>query len=595
MAKRLLVIDDSLTIRKLVEISFRTTGWNIAFAPSGSAGLARAEHDVPDLILLDYVLPDMKGIDVCVRLAAQSRTASVPIILMTGKADAVRAEFQSYKSVVDYIGKPFSPQDLVAKVSGALEKKPTRRTLPSPHGAPQSAAMQVAPPIQTFSFKQSEMAAKAIYASLRNAFTQIPVWAKQMGTQPAPAYFGHKLLTPETVNGILARLMPVFRESLLGAELSSVAPAGPDVLMDARLAGWPVADVLPMFCKSGQRTGECRFTFENQTVIVYVRAGEIVLATSLDPVDYAKLAEVNVSSVPPDALAHAQAEQRRSGKPVFVALAEAGRLQSADLSHALRQQSKRLLLLIWHNDRGSFTWCERPLPAYVEAYGTDIAVAQLTLEVLRVPTPPQTADDGEDLLASKWMRREGFSRVVRRFELAGDERRVLAAVDGKSTGRRVAEAAGIEPLQTLAVLDRLARIGLVHVADSASRNGPSSHSRQVLVVDPDVSGFHKPLAELLRQRSEPLGVLSLESDTDLVATVARERPCLVILNATERGSEAEKFVRAIRSHAMLSETPVVALLDAPSATEGTDLMAAGFDAVLTKPISYADIEKVLAA
>jgi len=62
---RLLVIDDSLTIRKLVELSFRTTSFVLDFATSGAEGVAKAAQSAPDVILLDCVLPDMKSADVC--------------------------------------------------------------------------------------------------------------------------------------------------------------------------------------------------------------------------------------------------------------------------------------------------------------------------------------------------------------------------------------------------------------------------------------------------------------------------------------------------------------------------------------------------
>ena len=69
MSDRVLVIDDSTTLRKLVEIALRGTGAEIDFAASGSEGIRRAAAHPPDVILLDFMLPDMQGVDVCARLA----------------------------------------------------------------------------------------------------------------------------------------------------------------------------------------------------------------------------------------------------------------------------------------------------------------------------------------------------------------------------------------------------------------------------------------------------------------------------------------------------------------------------------------------
>ena len=80
-----LVIDDSPTIRKLVELSLRAGDHAVDFARTGREGVDHARQSPPDVILLDYVLPDMKGTDVCRELAIDARSADVPVIVMSGK------------------------------------------------------------------------------------------------------------------------------------------------------------------------------------------------------------------------------------------------------------------------------------------------------------------------------------------------------------------------------------------------------------------------------------------------------------------------------------------------------------------------------
>ena len=97
MRQKLLVIDDSLTVRKLVELSFRDAGWMMDFAVSGGEGLSKALSSAPDLVLLDYVLPDMKATEVCERLAASRKSSAWPsIILMSAKMERVRDQFKPY-------------------------------------------------------------------------------------------------------------------------------------------------------------------------------------------------------------------------------------------------------------------------------------------------------------------------------------------------------------------------------------------------------------------------------------------------------------------------------------------------------------------
>src|SRR5262245_17570314 len=115
-----LVIDDSATVRKLVEISLRGRPLRAHFADSGAEGLRTAFALLPSAILLDFMLPDMTGIEVCRALAADPRTQHIPILVVSAKHDRVRAEFQPYPSVVDFLGKPFAPSDLIARIDRAI-------------------------------------------------------------------------------------------------------------------------------------------------------------------------------------------------------------------------------------------------------------------------------------------------------------------------------------------------------------------------------------------------------------------------------------------------------------------------------------------
>ncbi len=119
MTTQILVIDDSATMRKLVEIAFRGSDLKIEFAGTGAEGLARASAAPPDVILLDFMLPDMKGLDVCVQLARQRETAQVGIVVMSGKAE-VADLFRDSPNVVAFLPKPFTAEEVQARVRAAL-------------------------------------------------------------------------------------------------------------------------------------------------------------------------------------------------------------------------------------------------------------------------------------------------------------------------------------------------------------------------------------------------------------------------------------------------------------------------------------------
>jgi two-component system OmpR family response regulator len=120
---QLLVIDDSSTVRKHVELSFRGTPATVSFAASGEEGVTKAAATQPDLILLDLVLPDMRGIDVCERLSESADTADIPIVLMSAQDVSVLEAFRGYASVVEFVGKPFSSDDVVERVEAAHRRR----------------------------------------------------------------------------------------------------------------------------------------------------------------------------------------------------------------------------------------------------------------------------------------------------------------------------------------------------------------------------------------------------------------------------------------------------------------------------------------
>ncbi|HEX4458644.1 MAG TPA: response regulator, partial [Polyangia bacterium] len=104
-----LVIDDSPTILKVVQLVLTKAGFSVYTAPDGEEGIARARAERPDLILLDFVMPKMNGYQVCRALAESPELKSIPVVLMSAKGDQVGERFVKVMGIVDYITKPFSP------------------------------------------------------------------------------------------------------------------------------------------------------------------------------------------------------------------------------------------------------------------------------------------------------------------------------------------------------------------------------------------------------------------------------------------------------------------------------------------------------
>ncbi len=123
----ILVIDDSPTILKLVELVLTKAGYRVATASGGETGLVAAKEEAPQLILLDYLMPDMNGDDVCRVMSGDTALADVPVVVMSARHDEVGERFARMTNVVDYITKPFSPEALATVIGHYVEKYARKR------------------------------------------------------------------------------------------------------------------------------------------------------------------------------------------------------------------------------------------------------------------------------------------------------------------------------------------------------------------------------------------------------------------------------------------------------------------------------------
>ncbi len=117
-----LVIDDSPTILKVVQLVLAKAGFHVITAADGEAGLEAARERRPDVILLDFVMPKMNGYQFCRALSSDTSLKDVPVVLMSAKGDQVGERFVKVMGIVDYITKPFSPEAITAVVQHTIKK-----------------------------------------------------------------------------------------------------------------------------------------------------------------------------------------------------------------------------------------------------------------------------------------------------------------------------------------------------------------------------------------------------------------------------------------------------------------------------------------
>jgi DNA-binding response OmpR family regulator len=120
----ILVVDDEARYVQLITVNLRASGYRVVSASDGATALARAEHEEPLLMLLDVMLPDMDGYEVCRRVREFS---TVPIIMLTAKAEVSHKVTGLAAGADDYVTKPFSVEELLARVQAVLRRQSGER------------------------------------------------------------------------------------------------------------------------------------------------------------------------------------------------------------------------------------------------------------------------------------------------------------------------------------------------------------------------------------------------------------------------------------------------------------------------------------
>ena len=114
----IMVIDDSIVIRKMIEIALEDEDYNILSATTGKEGMEAIEKDKPDLVILDMMLPDMSGIDVLKKI---KDSKDIPVIMLSGKDSPQLVENAKELGVNDFLPKPFKDEELVEKVKSLVK------------------------------------------------------------------------------------------------------------------------------------------------------------------------------------------------------------------------------------------------------------------------------------------------------------------------------------------------------------------------------------------------------------------------------------------------------------------------------------------
>lgn len=120
MRKTILVVEDDLDLVELLRFNLDNAGFSVAAATDGAEALKKSKALLPDLILLDLMLPELDGFAVCEILRRDERTARIPIIILTAMSGELARVAGIGAGANDFITKPFSPKQLLSRIESAL-------------------------------------------------------------------------------------------------------------------------------------------------------------------------------------------------------------------------------------------------------------------------------------------------------------------------------------------------------------------------------------------------------------------------------------------------------------------------------------------
>ena len=124
MRDRSLVVEDEKDVRDMIRIHLKAAGFDVLEAHNGAEGLAIAKQDLPAVIILDLMMPEMSGVEVCRALRKNPTTSRIPILMLTAKSTEDDKVVGFECGADDYVTKPFSPRELVLRVRAVARRQP---------------------------------------------------------------------------------------------------------------------------------------------------------------------------------------------------------------------------------------------------------------------------------------------------------------------------------------------------------------------------------------------------------------------------------------------------------------------------------------
>jgi DNA-binding response OmpR family regulator len=441
--KRILVVDDSLMLLSFVEEFLKEANYEVVTAGTAQEGLQATLQQKPDLILLDYLLPDLRGDEVSERLSANKSTADIPVLFMSGfGADLENVQDRS-ENVLGILRKPFTTDALLKAVEENLSKMPSEEDvepaadseLASAAASPENAE---APAVESSSLWDEPASA------LPQTDEQLQTITSDFGAQSEPALFDSGLAETIYFSGDTAFFSFSRALRVIGQE---------------------------------KLTGTLRSAGAREPVDLYASDGKVVLVTTRDPEAYCAEAPVTLVNIDPDRVREAREAQSQTGCPLFIALAREDLILREPTLQLIQHYGQKLFAQQWSASRVRFAFQRSSeLPDFTRDIPTDDDIEHWMLSTLRFVQIQDIAEKAN--YDPAWIpayTRDGFERV-QKLRLTVAEAQFASQFNGARSIAQIARNLRLDLRFASLTLFRFVELEIVEcwplaASDKAERGG----------------------------------------------------------------------------------------------------------------------------
>lgn len=417
--ERILSIDDSPTVQRLIDMILSSQGYQVILAFDGEEGIAKAKAERPSVILVDFVMPKMNGFQVCKALKEDPDFKNTPIILVTSKGDKVGSKFVDVLGITEYFTKPFQPEELLAKIREVIDK--TKPGQPAPPSVEAASPLPVQAP---------QPRAEGIEAMVRD-------------------------IVGRTLEGFIKNVLP----EMIRKEVARLTPH-PQAGISGDLSSFRIIELMQMIGLQRQ-TGRLALNHNSEDASIFFKDGDVVFASSRcgnsqPALDGLLRRSLRLSE---DQIRHAVKISETTGEPIDAVLVRERMIDPKSFSDWLRRhtESEVYRIMAWRHGGFYFEKTEPPL----FANPIRLKVDDLLLEGARRADEWVLIQQKIPNFGIVFERMIGDATELTKRGLSNADMKVFSLIDGRRTIQEIIDISGLSEFDVAKSMFILLSVNLI--------------------------------------------------------------------------------------------------------------------------------------